>query len=104
MKEISVSELKSWRDQGKIHQLIDVREEFEFEAANIGGELIPMGSIPEHLDAINKDIPVVLHCKSGARSGNIARYLEQQGFTNVYNLSGGIFAWIDQIDSTMSKY
>jgi rhodanese-related sulfurtransferase len=104
MKEISVSELKNWRDQGKIHQLIDVREEFEYDAANIGGELIPMGSIPEHLDAIRKDIPVVLQCKSGARSGNIARFLEQHGFTNVYNLSGGIFAWIDEIDTSMSKY
>ena len=82
----------------------DVREEFEYEAANIQGELIPMGSIPDNLSTIRKDIPVVLQCKSGARSSNIARYLEQQGFTNVYNLSGGIFAWIDQIDPSMSKY
>ena len=49
MKEISVSELKNWRDEGVIHQLIDVREEFEYDAANIQGELIPMGSIPDHL-------------------------------------------------------
>ena len=104
MKEISVSELKNWRDESVIHQLIDVREDFEYEAANIQGELIPMGSIPDHLSTIRKDIPVVLQCKSGARSSNITRYLEQQGFTNVYNLSGGIFAWIDQIDPSMSKY
>jgi adenylyltransferase/sulfurtransferase len=104
MMEISVSEFKNWRDQGKEHQLIDVREEFEFEAANMGGELIPMGTIPDHMDAIRKDVPVVIHCKSGARSGNITRFLEQHGFTNVYNLTGGIFAWIDQIDPSLSKY
>jgi adenylyltransferase/sulfurtransferase len=104
MMEISVSEFKNWRDQSKEHQLIDVREEFEFEAANMGGELIPMGTIPEHMDAIRKDVPVVIHCKSGARSGNITRFLEQHGFTNVYNLTGGIFAWIDQIDPSLSKY
>lgn len=104
MMEISVSEFKNWRDQGKEHQLIDVREEFEFEAANMGGELIPMGTIPDQMEAIRKDVPVVIHCKSGARSGNITRFLEQHGFTNVYNLTGGIFAWIDQIDPSLSKY
>jgi adenylyltransferase/sulfurtransferase len=104
MQEISVTELKSWRDQGKEHQLIDVREDFEYEAANIQGELIPMGTIPAHLDAIRRDIPVVLQCKTGGRSGNLTKYLMQQGFTNVYNLAGGIFAWIDQIDPSMSKY
>ncbi len=104
MKEISVSDLKNWRDQGKEHQLIDVREEYEYEAANIQGELIPMGSIPSRLEDIRKDIPVILQCKSGSRSANICRYLEQQGFDNVYNLTGGIFAWIDQIDPTMNKY
>lgn len=104
MKEISVTELKNWRDEGIIHQLIDVREEFEYEAANIQGELIPMGSIPDNLANIRKDIPVVVQCKSGARSSNITRFLEQQGFTNVSNLTGGIYAWIDQIDPSMSKY
>ena len=104
MQEISVTELKSWRDQGKEHQLIDVREDCEYEAANIQGELIPMGTIPQHLDSIRRDIPVVLQCKSGGRSGNVTRYLMQQGFTNVYNLAGGIFAWIEQVDPSMSKY
>jgi adenylyltransferase/sulfurtransferase len=104
MKEISVSELNTWRLNNTPHQLIDVREEYENEEVNIGATLIPMGEIPNHLDDIRTDIPVVLHCKSGGRSSNVTRYLEQRGFTNVINLKGGIFAWIDEIDPSLSKY
>lgn len=104
MKEITVEELKRMRDQGEDHQLIDVREAFEYETAQIGGELIPMGSIPQNTDKIAKDKPVVIHCKSGGRSGNVVRYLEGQGFTNLYNLQGGILAWIDRVDPSLTKY
>jgi len=104
MNEITVTELKRMRDAGEDHQLIDVREEYEFDAANIGGELIPMGTIPDHLDQISTQKPVIIHCKSGARSANIVRYLESRGFSNTSNLKGGIFAWIDEIDPSLSKY
>jgi rhodanese-related sulfurtransferase len=104
MTEITVTELKQMRDSNILHQLIDVREEFEYDIANIGGELIPMGTIPEHLDKISKEIPVIVHCKSGKRSSNIVRNLEQQGFTNVHNLTGGILGWIDVIDPSLTKY
>ncbi len=104
MKEISVSELKQWREENKAHQLIDVREEYENESVNIGGLLIPMGEIPNRLDEISTDIPVVFHCKSGGRSGNVTKYMMQRGYENVINLKGGIYAWIDEIDPSLSKY
>lgn len=104
MKEISVTDLKKMRDEGTPHQLIDVREPMEYDMVNIKGELIPMGNIPENLSLIRKDVPVILQCKSGGRSGNVTKFLMQQGFDNVHNLSGGILAWIDQIDPSLSKY
>lgn len=104
MKEVTVEELKKMRVNGEDFQLIDVREPFEYDIANIGGELIPLGTIPQNLDKISKDKPVILQCKSGGRSGNATMFLEKQGFTNVHNLKGGILAWIDQIDPSLSKY
>ena len=104
MKEISVTDLKRMREEGTPHQLIDVREPMEYDMVNIKGELIPMGTIPENLSLIRKDVPVILQCKSGGRSGNVTKFLMQHGFDNVHNLSGGILAWIDQIDPSLSKY
>jgi adenylyltransferase/sulfurtransferase len=63
-----------------------------------------MNEVPDHIDEIAKDKPVVIHCRSGARSGRIVEYLESQGFDNLYNLKGGILAWADEIDPNMSKY
>jgi rhodanese-related sulfurtransferase len=105
MQEKTVTELKQMIDSGVDFQLIDVREPHEFEITNLKGELIPMNEVPEHLDKIAKDKPVVIHCRSGARSGRIVQYLEQEhGYTNLYNLKGGILAWADQIDPSMPKY
>lgn len=105
MKNISVKELKKLIDEKKDFQLIDVREPFEFEIANMGGELIPMATIPEKLAAIAKDKMVIIHCKSGGRSGRIIEYLEDNhGFDNLYNLAGGITAWANEIDTTVAKY
>lgn len=103
-EEITVEELNKWRLTGHTHLLIDVREVYENEMANIGGRLIPMGEITKHLDEIPKDIPVVFHCKSGGRSANVTKYFLQRGWDNVLNLQGGIFAWIERIDPSMSKY
>jgi sulfur-carrier protein adenylyltransferase/sulfurtransferase len=105
MKEKTVTELKQMMDSGAAFQLIDVREPHEFEICNLKGELIPMAEVPEHLDKIQKDIPVIIHCRSGARSGRICQYLEQEhGYTNLFNLKGGILAWADEIDKSMQKY
>jgi rhodanese-related sulfurtransferase len=105
MQEITVSELKTMKDNNEDFQLIDVREPYEYEIANIGGELIPMGEIPANIEKISKDKKVIIQCKSGGRSGNIVNFLEAQyGFTNLYNLKGGILAWADQIDPSVAKY
>lgn len=92
------------RDSGEAHQLIDVREAYEVEIANIGGEHIPMGSVLNNLDKISKDQKVVVHCRSGARSAAIVQNLEKNGYTNVYNLKGGILAWAREIDQDMPTY
>ena len=98
MKEISVKELKQLIDEKKDFQLIDVREEHEFDEANLNGELIPMGDVLSNVDKINKDKQVVVHCRSGKRSATVIGALESQhGFTNLYNLQGGILAYIDEI-------
>lgn len=104
MKEITVQELKEMMDAQADFQLIDVREEMEYDHCNIGGELIPMGSVMAHLDKIAKDKKVVIHCKSGGRSGTIVQMLTAQGYHNLYNLKGGILAWSDQIDPSIPKY
>jgi adenylyltransferase/sulfurtransferase len=92
-------------DSKEDFQLIDVREPHEYEICNLGGELIPMNEVPSNLDKISKDKTVVVHCRSGARSGNIIQFLEANyGYTNLYNLKGGILAWADEIDPEMPKY
>jgi adenylyltransferase/sulfurtransferase len=105
MKEKTVEQLKQMLDSKEDFQLIDVREPHEYEICNLGGELIPMNEVPSNLDKISKDKTVVVHCRSGARSGNIIQYLESNyGYSNLYNLKGGILAWADEIDPEMPKY
>jgi rhodanese-related sulfurtransferase len=97
MKSITVKELKSLIDSSADFQLIDVREPYEFEEANINGHLIPLGEIPNRYNEINKDKQVIVQCRSGARSANAIHFLEQNfGFTNLYNLEGGILAWLNE--------
>lgn len=102
MKQITVEELKTWRDNAEDFQLIDVREDYEYEAANIGGEHIPMGDIMVSLDKISKSKKVVIHCKSGRRSEAVSQALIANGFDNIYNLEGGIMAWANEIDNSLN--
>ncbi len=103
MKEITVQELKQMIDDKVDFQLIDVREQHEFDAANLGGELIPLGTITNAADRISKDKPVIIQCRSGARSGAAVKELESRfGFTNLANLKGGIIAWSKEIDQQMN--
>lgn len=104
MKEITVSELKQLKDNSSDFQLIDVREGHEVEICEIGGEHIPMGSIMDNLEKISKSKQVVIHCRSGARSGAICQALEKAGYDNVYNLKGGIIAYTNEIDPSLAKY
>jgi adenylyltransferase/sulfurtransferase len=105
VKEITVQELKKMRDEVTPHQLIDVREEHEADIATINGALIPMGEIMDRIDEIKKDIPVIVHCRSGARSRAIVEAIQANfGYTNLYNLKGGILAWAKEIDNTVQTY
>jgi sulfur-carrier protein adenylyltransferase/sulfurtransferase len=104
MKEITVTEFKKLRDNKADYQLIDVREDHELEICEMGGEHIPMGDVMDNLDKISKTKQVIIQCRSGARSGTICRALEAEGFNNVYNLKGGILAWIDEVDPSLEKY
>jgi len=105
IKEITVQELKSMMDNNENFQLIDVREPHEVEISSIGGEMIPMGSIPNNTDKISRDKKVVVHCRSGKRSASVIQYLQQNfGYDNLLNLKGGILAWAEEIDPSMEKY
>lgn len=98
MKEITATELKKLIDDKADFQLIDVREEHEFDEVNINGQLIPMGEVMDHMEEISKTKQVVVHCRSGKRSASVINVLESQhGFTNLYNLKGGILAYIDEV-------
>ena len=105
MKETTVQELKQLIDTKADFQLIDVREPHEYDICNLNGELIPQAEIPHNVDKISRDKKVVIYCRSGSRSGNMINWLEKNhGFTNLYNLKGGILAWADQIDPSVVKY
>ncbi|MDB5145827.1 MAG: rhodanese-like protein [Mucilaginibacter sp.] len=105
MKEITVLELKEKMDKGEDFQLIDVREDFEYEMSNLGGLLIPLGGILIEAEQIAKDKPVIVQCRSGKRSAAAIAQLEQQfGFTNLYNLKGGMLAWAEEIDPSIEVY
>lgn len=105
MKEVTVQELKKLMDSHADFQLIDVREPHEYDICNLDGELIPMSDIPNSVDKIARDKQVVLHCRSGKRSGDMLLWLEKNhGFTNLYNLKGGILAWAREIDPEFPTY
>jgi len=102
MKEVTVQELKKLVDDKANIQIIDVREEYEYEQANMGAEHIPMGNILAESDKISRSKQVIIHCRSGARSASVINALEKQfGFENLYNLKGGIIAWANEIDNTL---
>ena len=105
MKEITVSDLKALIDSKADFQLIDVREPHEYEICHLGGDLIPLSTIPDNIERVNRDRQVIIHCRSGARSGQAVNWLEKNhGFQNIYNLKGGILAWANEVDLDFPKY
>jgi adenylyltransferase/sulfurtransferase len=102
--QITPLELKQRLDAGEDIMILDVREPFEYQIANIGGTLIPQNEVPARLAEIDRDREIVVQCRSGARSQRIAQFLASQGYPKVSNLSGGILAWADQIDPSLTKY
>ncbi|MBC8052896.1 MAG: rhodanese-like domain-containing protein [Sphingobacteriaceae bacterium] len=104
MEEITVEELKRKIDSGEDFQLIDVRETFEYEVSNLGGENIPLSGIMIESDKIATDKPVIMQCRSGKRSAAAIMQLQTLGFDNLYNLEGGILAWKEKYDPNMPVY
>ncbi len=103
--EMSVQKLDQWRKEGVTHLLIDVREPYEYGIVDIGGELIPLGTVLESTNRIPKDIPVVVQCRSGVRSATAIRELEDvHGYTNLINLTGGILGWQEVIQPELPRY
>ncbi len=106
-ERMSVSEYADLRDAGTEHLLLDVREDFELNICQIDGHVhIPLGQVPNRLDELNewKGKTIICQCKSGQRSQKAAATLHKHGFTNIFNLEGGILAWGEEIDPSLSGY
>ena len=85
--------------------LLDVREEWELQIANVPGTVhVPMAEVPQRLGELDRDRDTVVLCRSGRRSLQVARFLEQSGFRSVANLTGGILAWSREVDSSIPEY
>jgi molybdopterin/thiamine biosynthesis adenylyltransferase/rhodanese-related sulfurtransferase len=106
--QISVRDLKTKLDKRETNNdnflLLDVREPYEYQIAQIGGYLIPQNDVPNRLSELDKSREIVVHCRSGARSQKIAEFLKEQGYQRVSNVAGGILAWADEIDPSVQKY
>ena len=90
---VDVHTVASIKDQDDVY-VIDVREQWEYDEGHIPGvTLIPMNEVPNRLEEIPTDKDVIVTCRSGNRSGQVAEYLRQIGYDNVHNMSGGIIAW-----------
>ncbi|MEM1119609.1 MAG: rhodanese-like domain-containing protein [Bacteroidota bacterium] len=96
--DITVTELKEKLDKGDKFVFIDVREDYEYDEFNLGAKLIPLGDIMDAVEELeeHRDDEIVVHCRSGARSGKAQEILEMHGFSNVRNLEGGVLAWVEK--------
>ncbi len=92
-------------DRGENFVLVDVREPHEYQICRIpNARLIPLGEVPKRLNELDRNAEIVLHCKSGVRSGKAAAILREAGFPQVLNMKGGILAWSDKVDPSVPKY
>lgn len=104
VKGMSVADLKKWMDDGKKFELFDVRPDQERAIAKIDQATMLDGAGEKHLLSLAKDTPIVFHCHHGGRSKNAAERFLREGYTNVYNLEGGIEAWSTKIDPKVPRY
>jgi rhodanese-related sulfurtransferase len=107
MEQISPLSLQQWlMDDNRTQPvLLDVREPWEYERCHIqGSTLVPMNEIPNRYTEVDAEAEVVVICHHGVRSYHVARFLDHNGFSKVYNLQGGVDAWAQQVDPAMQKY
>ena len=102
--QMNVKELKRRLDAGDELFILDVREPFEYQIAQIGGHLIPLNDVPRRMNELNPEQEIVVQCKGGGRSQKAAEFLAKNGFTKLHNLTGGITAWSNEIDPKVAKY
>ena len=105
--EISPTELKERMDRDQPLVLVDVRERFEREIADLpdrGTRAIPVGEFMSRMDELDRDEPVVLYCRTGARSRWAAERLVEDGFRSVWNLTGGVMGWRRDVDPSLPEY
>ncbi|MGE5813033.1 MAG: molybdopterin-synthase adenylyltransferase MoeB [Acidobacteriota bacterium] len=104
-ESVTVDDLKSRMDRKADFVLVDVREPYEAQICSIpGAKLIPLNQLAERYRELPQDRELIIHCRSGIRSARAAHFLKGRGYTNVHNLEGGILAWIDRVDPTLTKY
>lgn len=107
MQHLTAPELAAWLADSTrpAPLLLDVREGWEFETCHIAGSTpMPMNTVPARVNELDEESPIVCICHHGARSMQVAAWLEHYGFSNITNLTGGIHAWAVQVDSTMPTY
>ncbi len=105
LPEISPQELKKKLDENESIFLLDVREETEYDIVHLeGAQLVPLNTLPQHVDNLPSDQEIVVYCHHGQRSLYATAYLHQNGFTNTTNLTGGIDQWAAEIDTTLRRY
>jgi rhodanese-related sulfurtransferase len=103
--ELSPLELQSLWSQGQKPYVLDVREVWELAIARLDDTVhIPMNEIPERFAELPRDRQIIVMCRSGGRSMQVAQFLERKGLAAVANLTGGILAWHDQVDSSIATY
>ena len=105
LRELAPVELAERRGRGEDFDLIDVREPHEWQIARIAGaRLVPLATLGEQLTTLDPTREIVVYCKGGMRSAKAARLLQGTGFTRVWNLTGGITRWSEDVDPTIPKY
>jgi rhodanese-related sulfurtransferase len=107
MQHLSAPELAAWlKDDARAQPfLLDVREPWEFAHCHLdGATLMPMNTIPARIDDLDEEADIVCICHHGARSMQVAAFLERNGFEKVTNLTGGIHAWSVQVDPAVPTY
>lgn len=107
MQTITAPDLAAWINDAArpAPYLLDVREAWEFERCHIqGAVLMAMNTVPSRFQELDDEAVIVCICHHGARSMQVAAFLERQGFSNMINLTGGVHAWAQQVDPTMPTY
>ena len=105
--QLEPRDLAAWRNDKarEAPVLIDVRESWEYSTCHIeGSQLVPLQTVPSRVDEIPTDRDVVLVCHHGNRSQRVAQWLEQAGYTRLFNLRGGVESWATDVEPTMPRY